>query len=933
MSLHKEPSAYERQLIALGRTLQALREEGSTDTWMEVTLNYLRTECQYVLIWLALYHTADHALQGCTGVIPGTQSPLLTQRISIQPGDLFEQVVIQQRAVAVADLREEHRAGEWRDIARKCDVQGSVIFPIRHQDRCLGLALLGSPVWGISPSSEEKARLSMVLGELAATLAAQEAEKRRQQSKNPAEPLFALLPKLQSLPTLQQRLDALVETTHQFIKPSRTSIYWVDPDRYCFWRRATLAGTPTASSQSKGQAKIEISIEEVMQFYQTLTNDQLVIVGEATSLLRADTTGRLIQKIQAQSLLAAPILAQGRLIGFLSAEGNDARIWSDAEKDYLRGAAQLMAIAAPLETMESTIQRIQLDQALTADISHAIYSAEDWHNTLKSCAEQMRDRLGTDWFVVLLYDDEKENFEVCYQHPVAQCQPLPNSLEQLAPIDLEMVQRSEGAIAIESLNDTLKFMGWRELLMDNGVQSLLICSTSSDTRMEGLLLVGHRQKRMWNPTECNLMATVSRQIGLILHQWQLQRQTDQQEKDYQTIQWGLATMKQIHEVGQLEQAAMQNIAQVLQVPLAALVAWKPGHRDARIAATAVGNTQFTVSVDQPINIITDAFIQWVLQTDGVLPISVNELTVDARKWLSGAKIGQLLAMTLRTSAEHEPMGLVIVADHEERYWLDRHLNAFASLVDQLAWSRRHLLLTEHLRGQRSDLEQLNWYKQRRFEDIYRMLGLSIRRLNELSHQKDALASMRYHQVLRQLGDLLTSMAPVLKYENWKFKKDYQTVPLITLVRRSLDRVDNLIKQRQLWTQVHNEETVLIGCDIPKVEFVLNELLSFACRRSPNNSRLDIWCRPLDAQWLELSITDNGPIEPRMVEELHAGRPMDLLAPSTLDYPPGLHLVICQSLMKYIGGEFQLYKLEDGRVLSRLMLPIAPDKPTSQTAKS
>jgi phosphoglycerate-specific signal transduction histidine kinase len=136
-------------------------------------------------------------------------------------------------------------------------------------------------------------------------------------------------------------------------------------------------------------------------------------------------------------------------------------------------------------------------------------------------------------------------------------------------------------------------------------------------------------------------------------------------------------------------------------------------------------------------------------------------------------------------------------------------------------------------------------------------------------------------------------------------------------------VDHLIKQRQLWSQVHNEETLTVGGDIGKIEFVLHEILLFACRRSPNSGRLDIWCRPLDAQWLELSITDNGVIEPRLVEELHIGRSQDLLMPSTLDYPPGLHLAICQSLMETVGGEFTLFKLEDERVLSRLIIPIVP----------
>ncbi|MGB3495897.1 MAG: hypothetical protein WBA57_24420, partial [Elainellaceae cyanobacterium] len=84
----------------------------------------------------------------------------------------------------------------------------------------------------------------------------------------------------------------------------------------------------------------------------------------------------------------------------------------------------------------------------------------------------------------------------------------------------------------------------------------------------------------------------------------------------------------------------------------------------------------------------------------------------------------------------------------------------------------------------------------------------------------------------------------------------------------------------------------------------------------------------DFHWMELSITDNGLVEPILLEELHEGRSPDMLAPSALDTPPGLHMNICQSLMKQIGGEFNLYRLEDGRILSRLLLAIANDGPDS-----
>ena len=95
------------------------------------------------------------------------------------------------------------------------------------------------------------------------------------------------------------------------------------------------------------------------------------------------------------------------------------------------------------------------------------------------------------------------------------------------------------------------------------------------------------------------------------------------------------------------------------------------------------------------------------------------------------------------------MGIVLVADGPGRRWAERHLIALGTLIGQFAWSRRALILTDLLKTQREDLERMNWYKHRRLEDIHRVLGTGIRRLNELGTRQDALTGTRHQQILRQ----------------------------------------------------------------------------------------------------------------------------------------------------------------------------------------
>ncbi|MEM0980998.1 MAG: ATP-binding protein, partial [Cyanobacteria bacterium P01_H01_bin.58] len=283
---------------------------------------------------------------------------------------------------------------------------------------------------------------------------------------------------------------------------------------------------------------------------------------------------------------------------------------------------------------------------------------------------------------------------------------------------------------------------------------------------------------------------------------------------------------------------------------------------------------------------------------------------------------KFVLVALRTAEEHTPNGVWLMADKRDRKWTAHQLSLISLLANQLAWSRRHLSVVDLLMSHRETLTSLNWYKQKRFDEVYSRLTVSLQRLSDPITQGKGLTAQRQLQLTRQLNNLITNMKGVLEDEEWQLQNKHQTTPIISLVNRLMERANASIQARQLWAKVHNESNVIVSGDLEKVEFVLYEVMSAACDRSPEQGRLDIWCRPLDRNWLELSITDDGEIAEEILQALHEGRSDDMLVPSPLDEPPGLHFSICQTLMQQIGGEFTLQKLEDGRMMSRLILAIS-----------
>ena len=522
----------------------------------------------------------------------------------------------------------------------------------------------------------------------------------------------------------------------------------------------------------------------------------------------------------------------------------------------------------------------------------------------------------------MLHNSEQGTFDIAYQSQPANRRPLTAPLSALNETDWKFLEKSRDTIGIENLDSDLRLLAWRDRFLELGVRSLILCNVSLGHPLEGLVVICHESPRTWSHTEYDLVRVVSQQLGLILHQWQLQKHNEHQQKVNQTIQWGLTMIQQMHQLEPLERSALQHVAQVLNVPLAALITWTPGTVSGRVMSPIVSSDRFAIKIDAVIPVQTDALVQRALETDGVLPLAITDLAAETRQWLTGSSIGQVLAMALRTAPAHEPLGIVLVADVADRQWSERHLSALNSLVSQLAWSRRYLTLTQKLTAQREAMEQLNWYKQRSLEELYRSLLPNLKRLQDLGNPKDPLFGTRHQQILRQLNDTVAPLSQLIQTEQWQLRMQPRTLSLVSLLKRSLGRVDGLMKQQQLWSQVHDETNLTISGDITKIELVLHELLLTACQRSDIGGRIDLWCRQIDSHWLELSITDSGEMEPRLLIELETGHASDLLAPSTLDQPPGQHLHICRSLMKQIGGELNLYKLEDNRILSRLVLPLA-----------
>jgi transcriptional regulator with GAF, ATPase, and Fis domain len=943
----KSPAA-EQQILVLGRVLQSLREAEDIDVLIATTIAYLKQQFDYQVIWIALYDRLNNILLGKGGFTPDRDTSVLQRRLVIKSGDILEQVVTEQCPLGVTDLRRESRATEWQAMAAKYEIQGTIFLPIRYKDKCLGVVLLGSKRWGYLLAGEAREKLLIVIGELGVMLHQNHIDLQQQQAKSPNEALIRLLENVRNLNQLDKRLEAVVQATHQFVSPSRTNIYWLEREGRYFWCRMSNHLVNMGRNYSTQQAAVGITVQELSDFYYALAVNEVVWISESSSSLKSHFRGKLLQRLGMRSLLAAPILWQKDLLGFLAVEGYEPRLWLENEKNFVQGAAGLISLLAPTESMENTLREIHQHNQLTSQVTQGIYNEQDLDATLHLCASQILEQLAATRFILLHYNPDKNNYQIFYQRSPQNRRSWSFTLDVLSAVDWQLLENATQAVEIENYDDDdLRFANWRQLLLGNGVRSLLICNCAQGRHPDALLLIAHETHRSWTTLEKELLWVFSQQLGLIVHHWQLLKNHQQQQKISQIFTQCLNILAKNYST-KAEVGVLEKIASLLECPLAALLTWFPGQIWVEVTPMVLTNHRLGIVTNLPVSIEKEALLQAALAEDGYLSLRATDLSPDTRRWLHVPDGGQVLVIALRTTANYQPTGVVILADSQERHWSELSLDTAVTLISQLAWWRRQQQISQRLESTTEELQKLNWYKHRRVEEIQRMTALLLGQMNDLGIPTNELTLTRYQLLLRQLDQTTASMKGMLKLEQWQLHLSWETMSVASLLKRSLERVENILKQQRLRIGVHglgqphedrestksysflrdaipsaNQSPIVIAGDIVKIELVIYELLVAACHRSQSGDRIDLWCRRLDERLLELSITDNGIIEPQLLAELHHHSILDVLAISTLDKPPGLHLLICQKLMQHLGGELNVYELPDHRIVNRLLLPLAP----------
>ncbi|APB33077.1 hypothetical protein GlitD10_0763 [Gloeomargarita lithophora Alchichica-D10] len=883
----------ESKLTALVQAVEQLRLATVPEQLWSQAAAYLEQELQTTLasngrtgevwVWLASFDAPRQTLVGRDGVVPNAKEDgaLLRQRFGVTAGDVWQRILPQETPLDIPDWSKEARPGEWANKMKRLRPVGVTLCPLPGGG---GVAFLGVSEWGAALRPDGKLRVRLFLAELVQRLQILETQKQQQQTRQGGEFLTQVMLKCRPQSGYEERLTLMAEQVHQAVGADQTLVYAYD-------ERANHFILKTSAPRLRREEVVPLAM--IQGLYQNLMMGELVVIGDASQAQRIAISAQFWQQYNAQALLAAAVLApeSKQLLGFYACLSRQPRSWEAFDKSALQGVAQLAALLSPLAEVTQTLARLETEQKVYLGVAQAIYSGSDWHQALKTAGTILDQQLPGERWLLLHQNPDSRHYEIVHQS--YKKRPLVGPLAGLHELDHDLLRQSGMVVTVPNWQTELKLMTWRQTLQNQGVQAVLATNAVPEHNPQILLVLTQNEPHYWSPRDCQFVQAIARQLGVVVRQWYLQQSYESQTRLYTTLVRGLELLD--HPL-----ALVQHLATALAIPQVAVVTWPEGADTGQAVAANPNHEALSVQVNAPIPVAHDPFVQRVIaQAEPWLQSGV-ELEISTRRWLTGEGIDQILALPIGEPAQ----GVLVLLDTAQQTWPPPLITMVQVLAKALA---RGLVLAQRVQNREQGYLQLvsqNWRRQWLWQEWATAVG--------------QLTPAQFpEQWPEQQRQAVTWLTPDLTLQS-------QPVSLSSLLRRSSARMNDLINQNKVWFRVHQsglEKAQILG-DGERLELILAELLRFACQRSPQEGRVDIWCQPAQTGLVEVAITDYGAILLSLLDQLRPNHP-DPVGSGVLNYSPGRELFLCRFQVQQMGGDIFYEKLTDNRFSSRLWLPLAP----------
>src|SRR3989338_835784 len=491
---------------------------------------------------------------------------------------------------------------------------------------------------------------------------------------------------------LDELLEIVLEKVLEVTRRERVSIRLKNPDT----GEVTLAAHRGFSQEEidtlRGILKHEIT-ERV------LATGKAVIVNS-----RAETSPSQPLLPQSQSVAWIPIKSGVKVVGILGVAAGRPAPFFPREVDLLQAIGSIIGVAIENARLFDEAKRNVEGFRTLSEISQSILTSLDLKTTLAKILEEALAIGSYDLGAIRLVDTKTEMFEPVVSQGYRDPENIKSHRKRASDLTSGRTFRDVMSRKAARVEENVQQRQGLRTLKREGVQTAVMVPVSTEEEILGVLHVGCRSPRRFQPSEVHLLETIGKQIGIAVQKARL----------YEDTQNSLEQVRALNEIGAAVNSTLDLHAVLDQLmkkiklflPYTALLVWLRNKETGLLERAACWNLDQEEWMGRKLKAIP-ALVREAIE--GKAPVVVKDLLADPRTLDPDfyRRHGLISYLGVPLIVKGEVLGVLVFLTRQEHEFTEQEIEFLSALAGQAAVAIHNSQLHEQTKRQAEDLEAVN----------------------------------------------------------------------------------------------------------------------------------------------------------------------------------------------------------------------------------
>lgn len=407
-----------------------------------------------------------------------------------------------------------------------------------------------------------------------------------------------------------------------------------------------------------------------------------------------------------ESVAWIPIKSGVKVVGILGVAASRLVPFSQSEVDLFQAIGSVIGVAIENARLFDEAKRNAEGFRTLSEISQSILTSPDLTTTLAKILEEALAVGSYDLGAIRLVDAKTEMFEPVVSHGYQDPRNIELHRKSLGDLTSGKSFREVMSRKTARVEEQVQQHEGLRTLKREGIQTAVMVPVCTEEEMLGVLHVGCRNARKFQPSEVHLLETIGKQIGIAVQKARL----------YEDIQGSLRRARALYEIGATISSTLDLHAVLdhlmkkinLFLPYSAVLVWLRNKESGAIERAACWNLDEGDWKGRKLG--TPALVKAAIE--GKAPVVVRDLRIDPRTLDPEfyRRQGLVSYLGIPLVVKGEVLGVLVFLTREEHEFAKEEVEFLTTLSGQAAMAIHNSQLYEQTMHQAKELEKANKVK-------------------------------------------------------------------------------------------------------------------------------------------------------------------------------------------------------------------------------